>query len=74
MLVAIVQRPLVWALSGFYFSCDDVGLEDTGHFFLEFAEKLQGTKHLLKMQSQPCGHTLFQDVQKPSLDEGRKTR
>ncbi|XP_057593753.1 ferritin light chain-like [Hippopotamus amphibius kiboko] len=59
----------------FYFHHDDVALESMGHFFRELAEeKCEGTEHLLKMQNQHGGHTLFQDVQKPSQDESGKTQ
>ncbi|KAL1769590.1 ferritin light chain 1 [Sigmodon hispidus] len=47
---------------GFYFDRDDVALEGVGHFW-ELAKKKQIHR----------GHTLFQDVQKPSQDEWGKT-
>ena len=56
-------------LSGFYFNREDVALEGVGHFFRELAkEKRKGAEHLLKLQNQRGGLTLFLDVQKPSQD------
>ncbi|VFV41390.1 ferritin light chain [Lynx pardinus] len=52
---------------GFYFDHHDVALENIGHFFRKLAEKKsESAEHLLKMQNQCSGHTLLQDVQKPS--------
>ncbi|XP_006886763.1 PREDICTED: ferritin light chain 1-like [Elephantulus edwardii] len=36
-------------------------------------ENCEGAKHLLKLQNQSGGHTLFQDIQKPSQDKWGKT-
>ncbi|KFO24297.1 ferritin light chain-like [Fukomys damarensis] len=59
---------------GYYFDRDDVALAGVGHFFCELAKgKGEGTEPLLKMQNQPGGRVLFQDVQKPSEDEWGKT-
>uniref|UniRef100_G1PZU5 Ferritin n=1 Tax=Myotis lucifugus TaxID=59463 RepID=G1PZU5_MYOLU len=68
-LVSLHLRASYTYLSpGFYFDCDDVALECVGHFFPELVEKKhEGTERLLKMQQQ---HILFQDVLKPSQDEG----
>lgn len=56
---------------GSYFNRDDVALEGVGHFFQELAEKkFKGTECLLKMQSQRGCCILFQDILKPSQDEG----
>ncbi|TKC42666.1 hypothetical protein EI555_016597 [Monodon monoceros] len=47
---------------GFYFHGDDVALEGVGHCFHELAEEeREGAEHLLKMQNQCDGRTLFQD-------------
>ena len=47
---------------GFYFSREDVVLEDVGHFFCESAmEKGKGAQRLLKMQTQQSGCALFQE-------------
>uniref|UniRef100_G1Q2D2 Ferritin n=1 Tax=Myotis lucifugus TaxID=59463 RepID=G1Q2D2_MYOLU len=55
---------------GFYFDCDDVAVEDMGHFLCKLAqEKLKGTEHLLKKQNQCSSCIFFQDVLKPSQDE-----
>ncbi|XP_037676705.1 ferritin light chain-like [Choloepus didactylus] len=54
----------------FYFDHDDVALKGMDHFFQELVkEKHQGVEHLLKMQNQRGGHTLFQNLQKLSQDE-----
>uniref|UniRef100_A0A286XD82 Ferritin n=1 Tax=Cavia porcellus TaxID=10141 RepID=A0A286XD82_CAVPO len=59
---------------GYYFDCNDVALAGVGHFFHKLAkQKHEGAKHLLKMQNQRGGSTLFQDVQKPPEDEWGKT-
>ena len=60
----------------FYFNCNDVVLEGMGHFFHSVAlegmghffheladEQGEGYGHLLKMQNQHSGYTLFQDMQ-----------
>ncbi|KAJ8795270.1 hypothetical protein J1605_018285 [Eschrichtius robustus] len=60
---------------GFCFNLNIVALEGIGHLFRELAkERYEGTEHLLKMQNQCSGHALFQDVQKPSQDDGVKPR
>ncbi|XP_037696383.1 ferritin light chain-like [Choloepus didactylus] len=59
---------------GFYFSHDEVALKGVDHFFHELAKEMhEGTEHLLKMQNQPSGHALFQDMQKLSQDEWDNT-
>ncbi|XP_036708147.1 ferritin light chain-like [Balaenoptera musculus] len=56
---------------GFCFNLNIVALEGIGHLFRELAEeRYEGTEHLLKMQNQCSGRALFQDVQKPSQDDG----
>ncbi|XP_075812985.1 ferritin light chain-like [Microtus pennsylvanicus] len=58
---------------GYFFDRDDMALEGISHFFCELAkEKSEGTERLLKLQNNCGGHTLFQDVKKPSLDEWGK--
>lgn len=59
---------------GFYLDTDDVGLDGMGHFCELAEEKREGTKRLLKMQNQHGGRTVFQDLQRPSQDEGDKTQ
>uniref|UniRef100_A0A671ECG2 Ferritin n=1 Tax=Rhinolophus ferrumequinum TaxID=59479 RepID=A0A671ECG2_RHIFE len=60
---------------GFCFDCDNVALEDVGHFIYKLAtEKREATECLLKMQNQRDGHALFQDLQKPPQDEWGKTQ
>lgn len=50
---------------GVCFNCGDVILEGLGHFFCKLAkEKCEVPEHLLKMQNQHSGCTVFQDVQK----------
>ncbi|XP_041492864.1 ferritin light chain-like [Microtus oregoni] len=62
-----------YLLLGYYFDRDDMALEGIGHFFCELAkEKSEGTERLLKLQNDCGGHTLFQDVKKPSQDEWGK--
>ncbi|XP_044941932.1 ferritin light chain-like [Mustela nigripes] len=59
---------------GFYFHHDNMTLEGVGHFFHKLTEeKCEGSQHLLKMQNQHGGRTLFQDVQKPFQDEWGET-
>eukprot|EP00069_Balaena_mysticetus_P009175 bmy_20092T0 len=59
---------------GFCFNLNIVALEGISHLFRELAEeRYEGTEHLLKMQNQCSGHALFQDVQKPSQDDGINT-
>lgn len=48
-------------LSGLLFRPFNVAPEGVGHFFGELAEKRKGPQHLLKMQNQHGGCTLFQD-------------
>ncbi|XP_035292828.1 ferritin light chain 1-like isoform X1, partial [Cricetulus griseus] len=59
---------------GYYFDRDDVALEGVGHFCELAEENHEGTQRLLKFQNNHRGCTLFQDVQKPSLDESGKTQ
>ncbi|KAB0389889.1 hypothetical protein E2I00_019594, partial [Balaenoptera physalus] len=59
---------------GSYFNHDDVALHGIGHFFRELAEeKCEVAQLLLKMQNQCCGCILFQDMWKPSQDDGTPT-
>ncbi|KAM7323945.1 hypothetical protein ACRRTK_016250 [Alexandromys fortis] len=53
----------------YYFDLDDVALEAVGHFFCELAKE----KHEGAEQSRG-GRASFQNVQKPSQDEWRKTQ
>uniref|UniRef100_A0A8D1NXV7 Ferritin light chain n=1 Tax=Sus scrofa TaxID=9823 RepID=A0A8D1NXV7_PIG len=49
---------------GFYFKCEDVALEGTGHFFHKLA----------KEKCKNANHILFQDKQRPSQNESGKTQ
>ncbi|KAL6040341.1 hypothetical protein STEG23_017241 [Scotinomys teguina] len=69
-----LQASYTYLSLGYYFDCDDVTLEGVGHFFLEFAEKCEGTEWLLKIQNDRGGRSLFQDVQKPSQDKWGKSQ
>ncbi|KAF3830193.1 hypothetical protein GH733_001618 [Mirounga leonina] len=68
-----LQASYTYLSLGFYFDHDDVALKNRGHFFELVDKKPKGPECLLKMQNQCSGHTLFQDVQKPSQDEWSKT-
>ncbi|KAL1775439.1 ferritin light chain 1 [Sigmodon hispidus] len=69
-----LQASYTYLSLGFYFDQDDVALEGVGHFFRELADKKrEGAERLLKMQNEPGGRALFQDVQKPSQDKWGKT-
>nr|XP_035938093.1 LOW QUALITY PROTEIN: ferritin light chain-like [Halichoerus grypus] len=68
-----LQASYTYLSLGFYFDHDDVALKNMGHFFELVDKKPKGPECLLKMQNQCSGHTLFQDVQKPSQDEWGKT-
>ncbi|KAL6093378.1 hypothetical protein STEG23_023783 [Scotinomys teguina] len=58
---------------GYCFEEDDMAL-GVGHFCELAEEKHEGAKHLLKMQEDLGGCTLFQDVQKPSQNEWGKSQ
>uniref|UniRef100_A0A8D0XKF1 Ferritin n=1 Tax=Sus scrofa TaxID=9823 RepID=A0A8D0XKF1_PIG len=74
-LVVHLQPSYTYLSLGFYLDCVDEALEGVGHFFHRLAEeKRKGTEPLLKMQNRRSDHALFQDVQKPSEDEGGKTQ
>ncbi|ELW64956.1 Ferritin light chain 1 [Tupaia chinensis] len=70
------QHPLAsytYVSLGFCFSSEDMVLECVGHFYELAKKKHKGAEHFLKTQNHHGGHTLFQDVQKPSQDEWSKT-
>lgn len=58
-----LQAFFTYLFLGFYLDWDDVAIEGVSSSFWEMAEeKCKGAKHLLKMQNQPNGCTLFQDL------------
>ncbi|XP_038176641.1 ferritin light chain 1-like [Arvicola amphibius] len=73
-LVNLHLRASYTYLSLGYFDRDDVALEGVGHFFRALAKEKRKGAGLLKLQSDPGGRALFQDVQKPSQDEWGKTQ
>ena len=51
-----------------------MALEGVGHFCRLAKEKREGAQASPQVADGPWGHTLFQDVQKPSQDERGKTQ
>lgn len=61
-----LQATYTYLSLGFCFNQNAVALKNMGHFFKQADEKPKGTECLLKMKNHCSGHTLLQDVQKPS--------
>ncbi|EPQ16557.1 Ferritin light chain 1 [Myotis brandtii] len=60
---------------GFYFDHNDVALEGVGQIVHKLAKEThKGSEHLLKMQNQQGGHSLFRDMLKSSQGEWGETQ